>query len=111
MDLAEENYDDFCRWPVPVRDRVEVDLDWTVWQNDEFSLRLDDENDITNYYIKNIDPTRKYTFKWIADTLPNPRSVFLIQGRKYICEKITATFTENGMSQLLKGDFYPMIQD
>ena len=37
------------------------------------------------------------------------RSVFHIRGKRYICEKITATFTEkNGMSQLLKGVFYPM---
>lgn len=108
--LPEEDYNDFIRWPVPVRDRAEVDLDWTVWQNDEFSLRFND-NDSTNLYIKHIDPTRKYTFKWIADTIPNPRAVFHIRGRKYICEKITATFTTEGMSQLLKGDFYPMVED
>jgi len=107
--LPEEDYNDFIRWPVPVRDRAEVDLDWTVWQNEEFSLRFGD-NDSTNLYIKNIDPTRKYTFKWIADTIPNPRAKFYIQGRWFICEKITATFTENGMSQLLKGDFYPMVE-
>ena len=108
--LPEEDYNDFIRWPVPVRDRAEVDLDWTVWQNEEFSLRFND-NDTTNLYIKNIDPTRKYTFKWIADTIPNPRAKFYIQGRWFICEKITATFTTEGMSQLLKGDFYPMVED
>ena len=108
--LPEEDYNDFIRWPVPVRDRAEVDLDWTVWQNDEFSLRFND-NDSTNLYIKHIDPTRKYTFKWIADSIPNPRAVFHIRGHKYICEKITATFTTEGMSQLLKGDFYPMVED
>lgn len=109
VDLSEENYSDFCRWPVPVRDRVEIDLDWTIWQNEEFSLRFQDNFDNVNMYIKSIDPTRKYTFKWIADTIPNPRSTFYIHGKRYLCEKITATFTENGMSQLLKGDFYPMV--
>ena len=47
----------------------------------------------------------------IADTIANPRAVFHIRGRKYICEKITVTFTTEGMSQLLKGDFYPMVED
>ena len=108
--LPEEDYNDFVRWPVPVRDRVEVDLDWAVWQNEEFSLRFDHSDDNVNLYIKNIDPTRKYTFKWLSDTIPNPRAKFFIQGRWYICEKITVTFTEQGMSQLLKGDFYPMVE-
>ena len=108
--LPEEDYNDFIRWPVPVRDRLEFDLDWAVWQNDEFTLRFNDRYEMVNLYIKSIDPTRKYTFKWIADTIPNPRAKFYIQGRWYICEKITATFTENGMSQLLKGDFYPMVE-
>ena len=59
-------------------------------------------NDIT------LDKSVKYTFKFLADSIPNPRDMFYIQGRRYICEKITATFTEEGMSQLLKGDFYPV---
>ena len=108
--LPEEDNDDFIRWPVPVRDCVEIDLDWAVWQNEEFSLRFDHSDDNVNLYIKNIDPTRKYTFKWLSNEIPNPRSLFYIQGRKFICEKITATFTEQGMSQLLKGDFYPVVE-
>ncbi len=104
---SEDDHTDFAHWPFPVRDSVEIDLDWAVYQNDGLSLRLDDE-DTTTMYIKQIDPTRKYTFKWLSDTIPNPRAVFYIQGRKFICEKITATFTDKGMSQLLKGDFYPL---
>lgn len=30
---------------------------------------------------------------------------------KYVCEKITATFKESGMSQLLKGTFYRVLDD
>ncbi|MDE7180294.1 MAG: hypothetical protein K2N88_03775 [Muribaculaceae bacterium] len=55
-----------------------------------------------------IDRKEKTTFKFIADTIPDVRSVFHIRGRRYLCEKITATFSENGMSQLMKGDFYPV---
>lgn len=77
-------------------------------QRFDLSLRLDD-GDFCRYAAGyKIDPARKYTFKWIADTIPNPRALFYIRGRYYVCEKITATFTENGMSQLLKGDFYLM---
>lgn len=50
----------------------------------------------------------KYSFKFISDKLPDVRSVFQIAGKRYICEKLTATFTEYGMSQLVKGEFYPV---
>ena len=29
---------------------------------------------------------------------------------KYFCEKLTATFTSQGMSQLIKGSFYPVLE-
>ena len=108
---TDEDYNDFARWPFPVRDSVEIDLDWTVYQNNELTLRIAQGQDGVNsmYGIPQIDPTRKYTIKFLADSIPNPRAVFYIHGRKYVCEKLTATFTENGMSQLIKGEFYPMI--
>ena len=52
----------------------------------------------------NIDQSKKYTFKFIVtdNRIPDVQSVFLIHGKKYLAEKITATFSETGMSQLLK---------
>jgi len=53
---------------------------------------------------------KKYTFSFLSDSIPDPRAVFFIEGSKYICEKITATFHEDtGKSQLLKGVFYKVI--
>lgn len=49
---------------------------------------------------------RKYSFSFIADEIPNVMAVYYIQGKKYLCEKITANFTKNGMSKLLKGTFF-----
>jgi hypothetical protein len=57
--------------------------------------------------IHSIDGTRKYTFKFLSDSIPNVTSVFIINGKKYLAEKITATFSaELGMSQLLKMEAY-----
>lgn len=58
-----------------------------------------------------ISPKEKMKVSWLSSIIPNVRSVFFIRGKKYLCEKITATFTENGMSQLLKGEFYPLLED
>lgn len=67
----------------------------------------------TGYYgrmnIPEIDGKKKYNFSWIGDEIPDARAVFYIFGKKYLCEKITAQFTENGRSQLLKGVFYRII--
>lgn len=82
----------------------------TFWvRRYDLSLRLDD-GDFSRFAVGyKIDPARKYTFKWIADTIPNPRALFHILGKRYVCAQITAMFTENGMSQLLKGEFYPAL--
>ena len=74
-----------------------------------FSMRLRTNLFGTNNGTYQIDNTKKYTFKFLADDIPNVRSLFIIQGQRFICEKITATFGENGMSQLLKGVFYPVV--
>lgn len=75
------------------------------------SLRINDGADTRWVPYYNIDRTRKVTFKFLADDIPNPRALFFIHGRRYVCEKITATFTEDGMSQLLKGEFWPLLDD
>jgi hypothetical protein len=41
--------------------------------------------------------------------IPDVKSIFYIHGKKYLAEKITATFTENGMSQLVKMVAYRII--
>lgn len=59
--------------------------------------------------LEAIDLEQKYTFKFLSDKVPDVRAVFYIQGKRYVCESITATFTENGMSELKKGVFYRII--
>lgn len=54
----------------------------------------------------NIKTTEKYTFHFISQGIPNVRSIFVIDGKKFLCKKITATIKESGMSQLLEGEFY-----
>ena len=59
--------------------------------------------------VHNIDGKTKYTIKFLSTELPNPRSVFVIEGKKYLCESISTTFTHNGMSDVHKGVFYRII--
>ncbi len=60
----------------------------------------------TNYRV---NQQRRFTFSFLADAIPDVRSIFLIHGKKYLAEKITATFSaETGMSQLMKMVCYRM---
>ena len=70
-----------------------------------YSLALE----ASNFVNKKIEGRVKHTFKWIADDIPDVGSLFIISGQAFLCKKITATFTEKGMSQLLKGEFYRVV--
>lgn len=95
-------------WPLmphPIIDTV------TVNQNNElththFSMRLaGSERPETRTDNFRIDQSIKFTFKFLVrdGAIPDVRSIFYIHGKKYLAEKITATFSaETGMSLLLK---------
>lgn len=95
--------------PRPWVEDIEIMEDWSNFSYLHFSLRINNRQQNRRRIIHNIEPKMKTTFKFLADTIPDVRAVFFIKGKKYLCEKITATFTENGMSQLLKGVFYPIV--
>lgn len=102
------NYYQGNRLPYPNVENIVIADDWSNFNYAHFSLRINDRQIRRGQIIHNIEPKMKTTFKFLSDTIPDVRSVFLIRGKRYVCEKITATFTENGMSQLLKGIFYPI---
>ena len=95
--------------PYPYTDDVVIADDWSGYFTPHTSLRLNKASLNATRKVWKINPKQKATFKFLSDSIPNPRSLFVIRGKRYLCEKITATFTENGMSQLLKGSFYPVI--
>ena len=95
--------------PRPWVEDIEIRDDWSNFSYLHFSLRINNRQQNRRRIIHNIEPKMKTTFKFLSDTIPDVRSVFHIRGKKYLCEKITATFTENGMSQLLKIVCYPIV--
>lgn len=95
--------------PYPFVDSVTVGNGWRQINRPAFDMRLYNSVYAAKQYLPEINPKRKYKFSWIGKSIPNPRAIFTIKGHRYLCEKITATFTEDGMSQLLKGEFYPVL--
>ena len=91
------------KMPHPYVDKHEIKPDNTYTQN-QYSMRLTTtqrpSTRRTNFWV---DQRRKYTFSFLSDTVPEVRSIFLIHGKKYLAEKITATLSaETGVSQVMK---------
>ncbi|MEE0922660.1 MAG: hypothetical protein U0L47_09250 [Paludibacteraceae bacterium] len=59
--------------------------------------------------LPKVDETKLYRYKFLAKTLPSPTSVFLIKGKRYACLKLTAQITVKGMSELVEGEFFEII--
>jgi len=92
--------------PMPCVDKLTVDANWVV-EHFPFSLRFDSEDTVPLPSFE-IDRKKKYTFSFLTDTIPDVMAVFCIEGKEYLCEKLTATFNEQGMSRLVKGVFWKL---
>lgn len=92
--------------PYPYTDDIVISEDWSSYFRPHFSLRL---NNSTRKFGYRIETKKKTNFKFLANTMPNPRTVFYIKGKRYLCEKINATFTNKGMSNLFKGTFWEIV--
>ena len=93
----------------PMVDKLEVTDDFTAITM-PYSLRINGQEDVNMKYTFEIDAKKKYSFSFLADEIPDPRAVFYIEGSRYVCEKMTATFHEStGKSQLIKGTFYKIL--
>lgn len=95
-------------YPRPIIDRVLMNSDWSSIVLNSFSMRLNEYNSYRKL-IHTIEGKHKYTFKFLSDTIPNPRSIFYIRGNKYICHNITCNFKEDGLSKMMKGVFYKIL--
>ena len=51
----------------------------------------------------------RHTFRFIADRMPDPRSIFLVRNKRFACEKIEATVIADGFDKLMTGYFYEML--
>jgi len=94
--------------PHPYLDSIEMLRDGSVkYHPNTLCLKGEKSNACRKKHFS-IDPTQKFTFSFLSSSIPDIHSIFYIHGKKYLAEKITATFTENGMQQLLKLTAYRM---
>jgi len=96
--------------PRPMVDKIEITDDFNLIET-PYSLRINKKDEVETKYVYLIDSKKKYNFSFLSDDIPDPRAVFYVDGSKYVCEKLTATFHEStGKSQLIKGTFYKILE-
>lgn len=58
-----------------------------------------------------IEPKVKYEFSFLYHGIPDVGSIFIINGKKYLCAEIKASMSpELGLSEKLQGTFYRMLE-
>lgn len=55
------------------------------------------------------DMKTRYTFRFVADRMPDPRDIFIVHGKQFACEKIEATVKSEGFDRLMTGYFFEML--
>lgn len=100
----------FEKLPHPYVEDLEIASDWKSFRINRFSLRINSHISKRGKIAFELDTKTKKSFKFLSDQIPDVRSVFNIRGKKYLCEKLTCTFTEVGRSELIKGEFWPILK-
>ena len=91
---------------IPVTSNVHVFSDFSVWSTGHKSMRLNVDLERGVESFLSVDERKLYKFTFVSDSLPEPRAVFYIRGRRYICRKLETSFSAVGMSRLIRGEFY-----
>lgn len=53
-----------------------------------------------------IDTRVKHCYQFLDNIDPNPKEMFVVRGRKYVCQKIEYTCEDEGVSPIKRGYFY-----
>lgn len=55
---------------------------------------------------KTIENREQIVIKFLADTLPDPKRIFLFRNKRFLCDKIEMQITDTGIDRLMTGYFY-----
>lgn len=86
----------------------------TVYRDRGVSLSLTTQGDIdslggiTTASNVRVDTTVRHCFSFISDNVPDPNDIFMIQNRRYVCEKIEVHISSSGIDKKMTGYFYPL---
>lgn len=53
-----------------------------------------------------VDYGKKYTIKFVSDSMPDAKKIFLFNNKKFICAKIETNIANGKLEKLMTGEFY-----
>lgn len=56
--------------------------------------------------IKMIENREQIVIKFISDTVPDPKKIFVFRNKRFICDKVELQLTDTGIDRLMTGYFY-----
>lgn len=77
--------------------------------DDHKTLTPQDQSIKANVMLPKVDETKLYRYKFLASSLPSATAIYVIKGKRYACLRLTARFTDTGMSELIEGEFYEIV--
>ena len=99
--------------PAVFTDTSKLTITWgVIYSGRNYSLRINNRaygQGVQRTTYTEVDQRKKYSFSFLAEQIPNVRSVYYIEGKRYLCEKLQVTFAEDGMVSLIKGVFYKIV--
>ena len=87
----------------------EIPILTTSWTEYPHTLSPADSSIQANARLPKVDESKLYRYKFLSRALPSSSDIYLIHGRKYACIRLTAHFTTRGMSELIEGEFYRIV--
>lgn len=105
------------RYPLSINDYLleieptkEMAIEIASGNKSDYTFRLDKRNGrYETLYSKNaiIDHRKKYEFSFLAKELLDPRAIYIIKNKSFICKEIEYTISASGLGNIAKGIFYP----
>ena len=79
------------------------------FQKNDFTLSPFCPSILANRGSTKVDESKLYRYKFLSDTLPDSKAIYVINNKEYVCKRLTAHFNTKGMSQLIEGEFYEVV--
>lgn len=87
--------------------------DYEIYNSDievnDYSLALNNTGIQAVDELPRVNEAKIYRYKFLSKTLPDPKAIYVIKGKRYACLRLTAHFTVDGMSELIEGEFYEIV--
>lgn len=57
---------------------------------------------------KMIENREQIVIKFLADSLPDPKKIFIFRNKRFLCDKVEMSITDSGVEKLMTGYFYEL---